>query len=505
MHKDGYDNDIKNSLDKLNPTAEQSIAMWERLEKTIAQIETPNVADKTTDNVTKSEAAVSDDKNSKVVSFDSFESKKKPKKAGKILTRVAAAIMVIFVAFGIDKVTGGHVYAAIKDLLNIDQGRQDVVGNIDDDIDEHYNIYAPNIYHMDGEMLVFGGLRGLIIYDLNNNVVAGTIDTQKIGCVYFNSDTKETHIVKDEDKLVVFNSENDKPYGDYYIYSLDNLSGGELEPVETGNDTELLKDYYSKWMTVYETYVDTFDMAQGNDELRAVANIDHTYGELSFSWVGSSGENCNSFLVEGDEVYVLYTYNNGDGSVTTQDIDLSNTMTEATTESATNTENVVLTEYVYTGDNKAVEAIYNYMRPEYMKMFGDEGQIYIPAYIIYQEVDAGDEYLVFGNFYIHGYKLTGNILESESGASMPGCAHLKRNGDGFEVINIEFAGDGEYYDLDIKEFTKDYPEVYDMYFDYQPERDEEIRKEYIRMYVTDNNLAVEYYKDYGWDPIQLFD
>ncbi len=498
MHKDGYDNDIKNSLDKLNPTTEQSMAMWERLEKTIAEREASNAIDEATDN----KATVSEDENQKVVSF---ESKKKPKRVSKILTRVAAAIMVIFVAFGIDKITGGHVYAAIKDFLNIDQGRQDIVGNIDDDIDQHYNIYAPNIYHMDGEMLVFGGLRGLIIYDLNNNVVTGTIDTQKIGCVYFDSDTKETHIVKDEDKLVVFNSENDKPYGDYYIYSLDNLNGGELEPVETGNDTELLNDYYSKWMNVNETYVYTFDMAECNQQLSDVVYSDYTYGEFSFSWMSSSGENCNSFLVEGDKVYVLYTYNNGDGSVTKQDIDLSKIMNEATTESTTNSENVVLTEFVYSGNNKAVEAIYNYLRPEYMKMFGDESQIYIPAYIIYQEIDAGDEYLVFGNFYIHGYKLTGNILESVSGAEMPGCAHLKKNGDGFEVVNIEYAGDGEYYDLDIKEFTKDYPEVYDMYFDYQPERDEEIRKEYLRMYVTDNNLDVEYYKDYGWDPIKLFD
>lgn len=491
MHKDGYDNQIKNSLDELNPTNEQSKAMWERLEKAIADKEAEN-------NDTKSEE-------SKVVSFDSFESKKKPKKVSKILTRVAAAVIVIVVAFGLDKATGGHVYAAIKDFLNIDQGRQDVAGNIEDDIDEHYNIYAPNIYHMDGEMLVFGGLRGLIIYDLNNNVVAGTIDTQKIGCVYFDSDTKETHIVKDENKLVVFNSENDKPYGDYYIFSLESLNGCELEPIETGNDEALLKDYYTKWMIVYETYVYTFDMAEGNQQLSDVVYSDYTHSEFSFSWMSSSGENCNSFFVEGDKVYVLYTYNKADGSVITQDIDLSKIMAEATPEAATNSENVVLTEYAYTGDNKAVEAIYNYMRPEYMKMFGDESQIYIPAYIIYQEVDADDEYIVFGNFYVHGYKLTGNILESESGASMPGCAHLKQNGDGFEVVSIEFAGDGEEYDLDIKEFTKDYPEVYDMYFDYQPERDEEIREEYIRMYVEDNNLNVEYYKDYGWDPIKLFD
>lgn len=489
-------NDIKNSIDKLNPTGEQSARMWERLSKAVSEMDDSDTLDHNTS--TQSDNIVS------------FESKKASRNAlkgtvVKVLSRIAAVILTIAIAFGIDHATGGHVYAKIMDLLNIDQGRQDVAGNIEDDIDERYNIYAPSIYHMDGEMLVFGGLRGLIIYDLNDDVVTGTIDTQKIGCVYFNSDTKETHIVKDEDKLVVFNSENDKPYGDYYIYSFDNLNGGELEPVEIGNDTEILKNYYSKWMTVYETYVYTFDIAEGNQQLSDVVYSDFTHSEFSFSWMSSSGENCNSFLVEGDKVYVLYTYNNGDGSLTTQDIDLSKSMTEATTEATANSENVVLTEYVYTGDNKAVEAIYNYMKAEYIEMFGDESQIYIPAYIIYQEVDAGDEYLVFGNFYVHGYKLTGNVLESVSGAAMPGCAHLKRNGDGFEVINIEFAGDGEYYDLDIKEFTKDYPEVYDMYFDYQPERDKEIREEYIRMYVTDNNLSVEYYKDYGWDPIKIFE
>ena len=42
MHKDGYDNEIKDCLDKLNPTNEQSKAMWERLEKAIADKEVVN-------------------------------------------------------------------------------------------------------------------------------------------------------------------------------------------------------------------------------------------------------------------------------------------------------------------------------------------------------------------------------------------------------------------------------------------------------------------------------
>lgn len=492
MHKDVYDNEIKNSLDKLNPTEEQSNAMWERLSKALAEKETDNSNTNSNDN------------SSKVVSFDELESKKKSKKAGKILTRIAATIIVVLVAFGVDKVTGGHVYAAIKDLLNIDQGRQDVVGNFEDDIGEDYNIYAPDIYHMDENMLIFGGLRGIVIYDLENNVVMGNIDTQAINCVYFNSDSKETHIVKDGDKLVVFNSENEKAYGEYYIFGLTDFNGGELTPVETGNDADVINTYYHMWKEVDKTYIHTFDMAEGNQELEGVVNENYTYSERSVVWKNASGKECNSFLIEGDNTYVLYTYNTIDASVTTQEIDLSKVMAEATTEVITDNEKVILTEYVYSGDNKAVEAIYGYMRDDYFEMFMPD-LVMIPAYIIYEEVDAGDEYLVFGNFYIYGYRLTGGILEAESGASMPGVAHLKKAQDGYEVIQMEFAGDGEMYDADIKEFTKDYPEIYDKYFEYNPERDQDIRTEYIRNYIMDNNLDIQYYKDYGWDPIKIFE
>ncbi len=492
MHKTDFDKEINNSLDKLNPTEEQSKAMWERLSATIVDKE-GNINDNN-----------SEEPASKVVSIKNYESKRKPKKISKIITRVAAVILTIVIAFGVDKATGGHVYAAIKDLLNIDQGRQDVVGNIDEDIEENYNIYAPDIYHMDGDMIVFGGLRGLVIYDLNENMVMGNIDTQKIGCVYFNSDSKATRVVKDADKLVIFNVEAGKPFGDYYIFDLTNLTGVELEVIEQGNDKTQLERYYNMSEDIYVTNADTFVLAHDNintEELKVVVDGEHIYSEYSFTWSNEAGQECNSFLVEDNDKYVLYTYNTVDYAVNSQSIDLSKVMAGETTGS----DIVVLTEYVYTGDNKAIEAIYNYLKPEYINMFGDDGQVYIPAYVIYQEIDAGEEYLVFGDFTIYGYKLTGNILEAQSGAAMPGCAHLKRNGDGFEVISIEFAGDGEQYDADIKEFTKDYPEVYDMYFAYEPERDEDIRREYIQMYVTDNNLNIEYYKDYGWDPIKIFE
>ena len=33
---------------------------------------------------------------------------------------------------------------------------------------------------------------------------------------------------------------------------------------------------------------------------------------------------------------------------------------------------------------------------------------------------------------------------------------------------------------------------------------EDIRRELIRMYVENNGLEIRYYKDYGWDPVELF-
>lgn len=496
MYKNDFDKEITDSLDKLNPTEEQSKAMWERLSDAIAGKE-----------VNKDES-ISEKAESKIVFFDNYESRKRPKKFNKILTRVAAAVIVVVTAFCIDKAAGGHVYAAIKDFLNIDQGRQDVVGNMEDDIEEDYNIYAPAVYHMDGDMIVFGGLRGLIIYDLKNEMVMGNIDTQKIGCVYYNSGIKASHVVKDGDRLVVFNEEDGEPFGDYYIFDLTNMNGGELVAIEQGNDKIKLESYSDMYEGIYTAYVDTHELAYVNadtEDLKAVVGADYTYSEFSYAWKNDENQECYSFLSEENGEYVVYTYNTGNCSVTAQAIDLSNMMNKENTDATATGDTVVLTEYVYTGENKVVEAIYNYMKPDYINMFGDDSQVYIPAYVIYQEIDAGDEYLVFGDFHVYGYKLTGNILESESGATMSGCAHLKKAGDAYEVISIEYAGDGEMYEADLKEFTKNYPEIYDMYFDYQPERDDAIRREFLQMYVTDNNLMIEYYKDYGWEPVKIFE
>ncbi len=63
-------------------------------------------------------------------------------------------------------------------------------------------------------------------------------------------------------------------------------------------------------------------------------------------------------------------------------------------------------------------------------------------------------------------------------------------------------GEGEHYSEGIKEFCEGYPGMEERYFDELYDW-EEIRTELVRMYVQDNSLDIEYYKDYGWDPVPI--
>ena len=112
---------------------------------------------------------------------------------------------------------------------------------------------------------------------------------------------------------------------------------------------------------------------------------------------------------------------------------------------------------------------------------------------------------MFGNFHWYTYHKIGNILESNSGGEYPACFHLKKVGDGFEVVGVDKAGDAEEYAKGIKQFTKGYTGLYEKYMDWEYNEPliEKAKKEYIKMYISQNSLDVKYYKDYGWDPVKI--
>ena len=494
---------INTSFDKLNPTREQSERMWERLEAAVAE-----------------RGSLERDTEEKTVDIEQArKSRAKKKSAAYRVVQAAAAIAVILVlGVAANSMTGGQVYAAIKEFLGFGQSRQDVAGNIADIRKRHTEVYAPEIYYCDGKILVFGALRGLIVYDMEQGKIAATVDTQAIDCVYYNSDSKHTRVVGEGDNLIVFNMAGEKAEGNYYVFNLSEVNGGELAVSEAGSDAGRQQAYVDIWKEQDKNYTDTFDFFCEDSEVGDIVtnntDTESMYSERSIVWIDAEGKTKNSFIYVQNGLYYCGTYDYETHNVKTTLMNLEETIAgqEAAQEAAQAGDDraqgqmlpVTLPEFTYTGDNPAIAAIWEYRKADAMSGYGFGDQVVLPGYVIYKEVQTEGELLVFGNFYEYGFQLMGNVLESTSGGEMPACFHLKETPEGYEVVSVDVTGDGAMYDEGIREFTKDYPEVYEMYFSGDAGACDNAMKEYVTMYVKDNNLDVKYVKEYGWDPIPLF-
>ena len=481
---------IQTSMEELNPTAEQSERMWQRLSQameynqTLDGVQTPVIT----------------------------KLKKKRTPMYRMMQVAATIAVMVGLVAAANGITGGEVYAAIKDFLNIRQTRQDVAGNIADIQLRNLQIYAPEIYGCDGGTMVFGTIRGLIIYDMEQNKIAATVDTQKIDCVYFDSDSKRTCVILDGDELVVFNMTEGEVEGNYYVYDLSKVNGSELEVSYEGTDAEKLRGYAKAWSVQESNYEDTFDLFCEHPQVGPIVTLhkdtQSMYSGRSFVWTNEEGKENGCFLVVENGIYYTYLFDRQKQEVESTVMNLEEMITDNETSSGETAGQVlpdVLPEYVYRGDRLSVKAIWEYNRDMVYAMYGDanDGQVFIPGYVIYKEIKAEDELLVFGNFWVYGFQLSGTVLEVSSGGEMPACFHLKETADGYEVTGVDVTGDGAQYDTGIREFTKDYPEVYEMFFANDPDARKDNMVQYVAEYVKGNNLNIEYVKEFGWDPIPL--
>lgn len=135
-----------------------------------------------------------------------------------------------------------------------------------------------------------------------------------------------------------------------------------------------------------------------------------------------------------------------------------------------------------------------------------DGGVFIPAPVVLDTVSEGNTLVVFCFMDGYGYYRNGNTLNCESGGCSAARLKLEKQEDGtYKVVEHLTAGDGSDYGEDIESFCKGYPVSERMYFrDDISKLREDIRRELIRMYVENNGLDIRYYKDYGWDPVELF-
>ena len=413
----------------------------------------------------------------------------------KHMLRVAAfAIVIISSGAGIDAATGGELLSKLKAVIAVEQGDQSVVSITENMQQRGIDVYAPDIEYIDDTYIVFGNQRGVTVYNHKKGKIDGTIDTQKIGCIYFNSDEYMTHIVKEGNKLILFNSKNQVPYGSYYKYFIGD-DCAEYSVKETGEYKEELQKFYELWESKQKEYSDTFELFSEVASLNEyVTEKDGSYSCRTIRWRNKMGNLVNSYLTVDEKGYYINTYNEEKELIDKVEIVLEDKETQIT--------EAILPTFVYTGTDTAVAAIWDSYRDDVLAST-EMGEVLIPAFIIVKKVEKEDELLVFGNFWTHGFVLNGKMLEVSSGGDEPACFHLKPLENGYEVMSIEKAEDGSDFDESIKAFTKGYPEVYKKLINGQEGREDAIR-EYLRMYVENNQLDIQYYKEFGWDPVKIF-
>ena len=154
-------------------------------------------------------------------------------------------------------------------------------------------------------------------------------------------------------------------------------------------------------------------------------------------------------------------------------------------------------------NNQYFDAINKYLTDIIGKGYAT-GEVTIP-YSDYCSIDdsSAEDIQVFGDFWVENYNVSGDSLLFVSGGNHSGKMHIKKaSGGQFYVAGFDAVGDGSEYLPTAKAIFGDRFDDFQKAYSDNKAR-EEIRKSAISEFVKKNNLAVKYYKDYGWPAVQL--
>lgn len=131
------------------------------------------------------------------------------------------------------------------------------------------------------------------------------------------------------------------------------------------------------------------------------------------------------------------------------------------------------------------------------------GEYCIPYCLIVDTDESNPEDIqIWGDFWVENYNQVGDTLKTVSGGSHPGCMHVKKAEDGFEVTSFDAVGDGSQFDPTAKAIFGDrYQALIDLWAD--EDSKQSARSQSIRDYAKANDLNVSYYQDYGWPAVKI--
>ncbi|MCM1283298.1 MAG: hypothetical protein NC180_07340 [Muribaculaceae bacterium] len=422
---------------------------------------------------------------------------------------VAACTFAIFLVgtMGVNAATDGALLESVKEFCGLSEKQQEVAKET---LAMPQEVYAPVLAAVSEEYLVFANERGLMVYDRTIEALTAVLDLQELECNYFNADTMRTCVYVEDHRLCFFNRKWDVESGEEipgsytsaYVYDL-SLAGQEeaLRKTEEPSELAAVRRGWERYEA--DCIRDTFDEMQNRpmdiNELFATGRI--AYSENCICWTDAAGVKQLSFLVvTRDNVYILYT--RPEDSMELAEDTLAIETEEPDGEQA-------LPEFHYSGEDEIMAALCEEARLEEEKYYyNEENYVFIPAPQIFAVVEDGDDRLVFCMFSIYGYYRNGNTLNCDSGGRGPARIRLTPGENGaYTVTEHIHAQDGGGYMESIEEFCEPYsvsPDIFNYTETFEAD-DKQLRKEMIQMYAKDNGLDIKYYKDYGWDPVPVWE
>ena len=142
----------------------------------------------------------------------------------------------------------------------------------------------------------------------------------------------------------------------------------------------------------------------------------------------------------------------------------------------------------------------------YMTEIGSDytsGDYCIPYCLIAgTEEENPDDIRIWGDFRVENYNQAGDTLKSVSGGSHPGCMHVKKTDDGFEVFRFDAVGDGSDFNPMAKAIFGD---RYDAFMALSSDDDarKTARAKSILDYADANGLDISCYQDFGWPAVRI--
>ena len=161
-----------------------------------------------------------------------------------------------------------------------------------------------------------------------------------------------------------------------------------------------------------------------------------------------------------------------------------------------------LPKYEYPGPEQFYSEVYRYIIDEFSGNY-EPADVSIPSPVIVKEdVLQGGDIDLYGDFWLYNYNLNADTLECVSGGSYPGCMHIIKGENGYEVKSFDLVGDGSDYEPSAKKIFKEY---YNDLIKAQAdeEKKQKDRAQIIANYAAANSLDIRQYRDYGWDPVLL--